>query len=236
MNMMLFSSLVGCFLTVSGLQNEAGPQSSIVILVDISKSFAPLTQVDQLALGHVASALSKEMGNSFEPPTSLYWSVIGNSGVAGSSAVCGTAVYRPRLVKRGKGEEFTNISEVKIWLNECVRAVMRRSQSPERLTDISGAVAMAAETTRFASKNKILIILSDFAEDRGGAASTNFKLAGDIVILLYRAQPTDASNADLLFSRLQDWEARFKEAGASKACRVSILGATSYSIQSCLRR
>lgn len=218
-------------------QSDLETKVSVALLVDISKSFAPLTANDQKALDQLERAIErKATQGDWEPPISIYWASIGSSGVMANTSVCGSALFHPRMVNpRAKSEEFSSITQLQTWFKECIRGVVSRSQQrPEPFTDISGSVALAAEAGKHVNGRKLIAILSDFAEDRpAGTKPTEFQLSGETVVMLYRAQPTDATDGNLLFTRLKQWEDRFTRAGAKKACTVSIVGATSNTIASC---
>jgi hypothetical protein len=232
----LFALIVFCTNAVRpAAQSELDVRTSFAVLVDISKSFAPLTRADQNALDQLERAIERAATSAWEPPVSIYWTTIGNSGVLANS-VCGSALFHPRMVTpRSRSDEFSSVGQLQPWFHECIRAVVTRSQQhQEAYTDISGSIALAAENARRVSGKKYIAILSDFAEDRpAGTKATEFELSGETVVMLYRAQPADASDGNLLFARLKQWEERLKRAGAKSTCRVSIVGATSNTIGSC---
>ena len=216
-------------------QSDLAANTSVVVLIDISKSFAPLTVTDQAALNQLERAIGRAATSTWEPPISIYWATVGSSGVMASSSVCGSALFHPRMVQRAARAEFSSLAQLQVWFSECARAVVTRSQQrPEQYTDISGSVAVAAENGRRVKGRKIIAILSDFVEDRPTAnKATDFQLSGETVVMLYRAEAADAADGNRLFNRLKQWEERFARAGAKDTCRVPIIGATSNSIASC---
>jgi|SRR5581483_4261633 len=220
---------------VLSAQSDLEAKTSVAVLVDISKSFAPLARTDQAALDQLERAIERAATASWEPPISIYWATIGNSGVTANSSVCGSALFHPRMVRRSGSDEFSSVAQLQAWLRECSRAVVSRSQQhAEAYTDISGAVAIAAENGRRVNGRKLIAILSDFAEDRpAGTKPTEFALSGENVILLYRGNANDATDGNLLFNRVRQWEQRLKTAGAKSACPVSVLGIDANKIASC---
>lgn len=215
-------------------QSDSDAKTSVAILVDVSKSFAPFNRTDQAALEQLQRAIEGSATKKWEPAVSIYWATIGNSGVLAGSSVCGSALFHPRLVTTRHRDEFSTGAQLHAWLVECVRAVVAKSQKPENYTDISGTVALAAENGRRVTGKKVIVIFSDFADDLpAGTRATTFELSGERVVLLYRAQPTDAADGNLLFERLKRWEELLKKSGAKDTCRVSIVGATSNTIASC---
>jgi hypothetical protein len=226
-----------CFLLANSspsAQSELEAKVSVAVLVDVSKSFAPLSRTDQAALEQLQRAIERAASTAWEPPLTIYWSTIGNSGILAGSSVCGSAHFHPRMVNRGRSGEFSSAPQLQAWFRECVRAVVARSLRPEDFTDISGSVAIAAENGRRAKGRKLIVVLSDFAEDLpAGSKPVAFELSGETIVMLYRAQPSDAKDGNLLFSRLKQWEERFTKAGAKSACRVPIIGATATTIASC---
>ncbi len=109
-----------------------------------------------------------------------------------------------------------------------------RAIRPEPATDISGAVALAADVARLVSGLKVLIVLSDFQEELPrGHKPTPFRLSSERVVMLYRPDVRDTPSGDEMYQRLQDWERRLKAAGASTVCRVPIKGVLAESIRAC---
>src|SRR5207245_1174499 len=91
-------------------------------------------------------------------------------GIGSSSPLdeppCGAPIeYIGRMVPSRKPNQISRPEDLKLRLDECVRAVLRRSEHADDYTDISGAVAVAAESAGSGFDARVLIVLSDFRED-----------------------------------------------------------------------
>src|SRR5216683_5803990 len=130
-------ALVGCRVRESP---TAG--SSVVVLVDFSKSFAPLSQ-DQRPLQAISVATAELARQEWQPPVAVLWSRIQTASLV-SSPLCGPFQFEQSLIKRDN-DESAQIAEK---LKNCSDATVRTStisaeQAP--YTDISGAIALAAQ-------------------------------------------------------------------------------------------
>src|SRR5437870_13632879 len=77
------------------------PQSGVVILVDTSGSFGPLTSHQIQGIRSIARAVEKLTVDEWRQPVLLFWATIDAASVE-SSPPCGPAiVYNPDLIKRG---------------------------------------------------------------------------------------------------------------------------------------
>jgi hypothetical protein len=196
------------------------PKTSVDLIVDVSKSFAPLGNDHRQTLERVGDEVTIMAQQQWEKPIKLSWSVIGSDSLS-SKPPCPAATYNERLIAGNapKGE-LTRRDLVKAWMNECLQQVIARSKNPENYTDISGAIALSTYN-RSPAVNKMVIIYSDFVEDlRPGTEVAHFNLSGEHFILLARPEAGDSKNLNSLFQRLEAWERRLKSAGASTVCRM----------------
>lgn len=214
-------------------------QTSVVILLDFSQSFAPLKSEDEQALNALADSLLQQARQEWETPVLVRWAVIGSSSLF-ADPPCGPAVqFAPKLLQGlGNPNGSTSISDVGVfqaWLRECIQQSVKKSQTTQKYTDISGALALAAETAS-AVKRKFIVVLSDFVEDREpGSAPLKIALKGEKVMMLYRPEAGDRQDPARLFNRLSGWEKTLVAVGASGVCRVPVVGAVSGSLIGCLR-
>src|SRR4051812_9948090 len=58
-----------------------GTRSSLIVLVDFSKSFAPLGPEDRPALQAVTQVVRKLVNERLEQPVKILWSIIGNESL-----------------------------------------------------------------------------------------------------------------------------------------------------------
>lgn len=205
-------------------QNPRG--TSAVVLIDFSKSFAPLTRSDQQALENTAAAIGELAEHRWTGPVTVLWSGIETSSLTARS-VCGPFELRQSLVKRSGEDTQKSFADN---LRRCPEAAIQRGTSAlSSHTDISGSIALATDYARSSDAGRYLVILSDFVEDlpvdRGGAA--DFRLRGERVLLLHRqaAQVPQVSLAESL-QFASAWKARLIKAGASSVAMVPIAAAT----------
>lgn len=226
-----------CATVLTWAQGEL--QTSVVVLLDFSASFAPLTAEDEQALDTLADSLLQRSRGDWTPPVLVRWAVIGSSSLF-TAPPCGPAIqFEPKLLPGlGKSNSSTHIGDAdvfRVWLHQCIQQSMKRSRSAEKYTDISGALALAAETGSGA-KQKFVVVLSDFVEDREpGAQPLALTLKGEKVVMLYRPEANDRLDPAKLFNRLAEWEKRLMAAGASGVCRVRVSDAVSGSLLNCLK-
>jgi hypothetical protein len=165
--------------------------SSVVVLVDFSKSFVPLSQ-DERALREVSEAQ-----------------------------------FQQSLIKRDNEDP----SQIAQKLEDCTRSTVRAStvsaeQAP--YTDISGAIALAAEQGESIVGSKYLIIISDFIEDLSpGTRPIKLQLNGERVLLLHRTgtEHTPVALVDHL-DRIHGWSDALRRDGASSVVALPLNSVT----------
>jgi hypothetical protein len=215
----------------------AGGGTSIVVLVDFSESYSPLQPADQSALKRIAEAIADLTKSDDVPkPVVVLFFGIGNTSMI-SASPCGVPLeYQPKLTGRARPGVVTRLAELQIRLDECVQVVIRRSRKPDKYTDISGAVAAAAESSRTGFVRRIVFIVSDFYEDRPpGAAEVQYRLAEEQFALVYRPESRDAQNQNQVLQRLEEWERRLRDRGAGSVCRLFSPSVSKNSLLNCLQ-
>jgi hypothetical protein len=218
---------------------QGGLQTSVVILLDFSASFAPLNKEDEQALNVLADSLFQKAQEW--APVVVRWAVIGSSSLF-TDPPCGPAVqFAPKLLPGlGNPAGSTSISDrgvFQAWLRECVQQSVKKSRATHKYTDISGALALAAETASGVER-RFIVVLSDFVEDREpGSVPLKLALKGEKVkvMMLYRPEAGDRLDPARLFNRLSEWETRLMAAGASGVCRIRVADAVSGTVTSCLK-
>ena len=199
--------------------------TSIVVLVDFSKSFAPLVN-DERALGELATATSELAQREWQPPVEILWSRIQTASLI-SGPLCGPFQFQQSLIKRDNDDSI----QVADKLRACTKAVVQASTaSSERsaYTDISGAVALAADQGQSVLGPKYIVIVSDFIEDLSpGKRPVKLHLNGERVLLLHRlgTDKTPATLADHL-ARIQHWTEALREAGAASVVALPLSSVT----------
>src|SRR6266571_1471167 len=148
----LVLSLVNLFvaesLEAADTPQKNRPRSSITILVDLSKSFAPLTADDQAALRTVGRAITSLPVSTFPRPITIAWLGIGTSSPH-EHPPCGPGfLYDPKMIKRNEPGVVRDKSTLIKRLDECVGIITQRSKLPGDWTDISGAIQQASDLTQ----------------------------------------------------------------------------------------
>ena len=232
-------AICGCY--VRPVQAQPLPETSVVFLVDMSASFAPLKVEDKQALEAVTQAVMQMALEQWRHPVSFFWVKIGTSSI-NAEPPCGRAMqYRPRLVEpgprqnSGTGSELFSREKLKAWFDVCILRLTRGKIPVDQYTDLSGAVQVATESARGVRGLKVIIILSDFDEDLPpGRPPVRFALSSERVVMIYRPEPSDSKDPNLMLKRLVDWENRFKMAGARDVCRIPVRGLLPGSVARCL--
>ncbi|HYY73012.1 MAG TPA: hypothetical protein VE778_05415 [Candidatus Bathyarchaeia archaeon] len=213
-------ALGGCSVDKSG---SAG--TSVVVLVDFSKSFAPLVN-DERALQQLATATSELAQREWKPPVEILWSRIQTASLI-SGPLCGPFQFQQSLIKRDNDDSAQVVDK----LEACAKTVVRASTAgSERsaYTDISGAVALAADQGQSVLGQKYIVIVSDFMEDLPpGKRPIRLQLNGERVLLLHRlgTEKTPRTLADHL-ARIQRWSEGLREAGAASVVALPLSSVT----------
>lgn len=218
----LGAAFIFWFSSVARFGETAPGGTSMVVLVDFSESYSPLHAVDKNALTRIADTIAQLTKSERVPkPVVVLFLGIGNTSLIAESP-CGVPIeYEPKLTGRARPGLVTRLAQLHLRLDECVKAVVQRSHKPEKYTDISGAIAAAAESSRTGFSRRIVFVVSDFFEDRPpGASEVQYQLSGQQFALVYRPESRDASNQNLVLQRLAAWERRLTERGAGSVCRI----------------
>ena len=199
--------------------------TSVVVLVDFSKSFAPLVN-DERALDELARATSELAQREWKPPVQILWSRIQTASLV-SGPLCGPFQFQQSLIKR----ENDDSAQVADKLQACPKSVVQASTAvSERsaYTDISGAVALAADQGQGLLGPKYLVIVSDFMEDLPpGKQPIRLQLNGERVLLLHRlgTEKTPLTMVDHL-ARIQHWSEALRQAGAASVVALPLSSVT----------
>jgi hypothetical protein len=219
------SALVVVFLQGCSVSKSRLVGSSVVVLVDFSKSFVPLSQ-DERALREVSEATAELAQREWQPPVAVLWSRIQTASLV-ASPLCGPFQFQQSLIKRDN-EDPAQIAQK---LEDCTKSTVRAStvsaeQAP--YTDISGAIALAAEQGESIVGSKYLIIISDFIEDLSpGKRPVKLQLNGERVLLLHRTgtEHTPMALVDHL-DRIRGWSDALRRAGASSVVALPLNSVT----------
>src|SRR5216684_1813086 len=124
--------------------------TSQVLLVDFSKSFAPLTKSDEQAIRKIADATADLARGEWTNPVSVLWSRIQTASLV-SGPVCRPLEFQQTLIKQDKSDPSSNLTDFdgfKQALQQCAISAAQQSSAPAEqasYTDISGALALASE-------------------------------------------------------------------------------------------
>lgn len=220
LSLLLLVFFLGCSATKS--QSEG---TSLVVLVDFSKSFVPLSN-DERSLSEVSAATSELAQREWQPPVTVLWSRIQTASLI-SSPLCGPFQFQQSLIKRDNDDS----AKIADKLQACTKATVLTSaiaseQAP--YTDISGAIALATEQGRSTFGPKYLIVLSDFVEDLPpGKQPIRLQLNGEHVLLLHRIG-TDRTPLALVdhLVRIRRWSDALRHAGAASVVALPLSSIT----------
>lgn len=209
-------ALGGCSVNKS---QSAG--TSVVVLVDFSKSFTPLVG-DERPLQELATAISELAEREWQPPVEILWSRIQTASLV-SGPLCGPFQFQQSLIKRDNDDS----SQIPGRLQACAKAVVQASKADSErsaYTDISGAVALAAQQGQSVAGSKYIVIVSDFVEDLPpGKRPIRLQLNGERVLLLHRlgTERTALTLVDHL-ARIERWSEALREAGAASVVALPL--------------
>lgn len=208
---------------------EGITQTAVVVMVDVSKSFFPLSVESLGALKQAAADLRYKTIHDWEEPVSFFWSTIGDP--AKVIYPCGPAIqYVPTPIPRiGRQAPSIKINqrELDAWHRDCIDGFSgRRSYEdddpnkpiPIGTTSISAAINVAGTSMQTIRGKKVLVLLSDFEEALKGQAPFPFQLSGEYVVLLAGLNQSDNGDVQKAIERARRWEERLELAGASKVC------------------
>ncbi len=211
--------------TGCSVSNRQSTGTSVVVLVDFSKSFAPLSG-DERALREVAAATAELAQKDWQPPVALLWSRIQTASLV-SRPLCGPFQFQQSLIKRD-GDDSAQLAQK---LEECSKSTVKTSLIEEEqapYTDITGAIALAAEQNQSVSGAKYLIIFSDFIQDLPpGKQPMKLRLNGERVLLVHRTgtQRPVLGLIDHLDS-MRRWTEDLRQAGAASVVTIPISSVT----------
>jgi len=214
---------------------QDAPAVGVVVLVDMSRSFAPLTAEDKRALEAIRDAVGGRIQREWDQPVMVFWSTIGSFSPGVVSPCPQSILYQRRLVPRKGDREVSDFDTLKAKIQACIERLTGGAVKPEEGTDISGGVQHAAEILRPVVGKKIIIIVSDFVESLpSGRDSVPVRLSGEYVAMIYKPEITDERKRNQMYERLNEWQTRLKSAGANVCSPVAIKGILPASIERCL--
>lgn len=205
------------------------PRTAATIVVDMSESFAPLEPQDSMALEAITIALATMADTDWEQPVQFYWTTVEPYT---APAPCGPPkLYRLVIVNRPLSGVLPSRDVLRAWLTACILKLTGPGAVFSKYTDISGALRIAAEGARGTPGAKTIIVLSDFVEDLpSGQNPVEFELSSEKVVMVYR----DEGDRNLLFARLDEWQRRLEQAGASGVCRIAVQVVSPAGIMRCV--
>jgi len=200
----------------------------VTFIVDFSASFAPLTQVDRIALKETSHAVADLAVQEWNPPTTIVWRKIGSESTR-AKPLCDTLEYSRKLIGAVNAAQA-----LRSGLEACIDNLVRESQTrgiPEPYTDIGDAIMLASQNWAHLEGRKIVVVLSDFLEDLPkGKTPTDISLHGDQVLLLHRPGTTEVADPTQYLQRIEAWKRRLKASGAASTVGVPVFRATAYSL------
>jgi hypothetical protein len=228
------------------IQPLIGNASAVIILLDYSRSFAPYSPADAAALNKATRAVVQMVRTgSLQQPLKLLWAAFGDNGLQPLEP-CGSArVFQQRLTgdpgTKAPGpdaeERLSSVARLEAWFSDCGDAVQVTSRSAQQFTDISGAMAFAADAVEDVSGDRVVIVFSDLLEDLPpNRKLPAFRLDDVKVLLIWRPGLDDRKQPIATPERVEHWRTRMEEAGASRVCAKAAQGLTEGEISSCLSK
>lgn len=206
--------------------------SFATVIVDFSASFAPLSQIDRLALKETARAIADLAVQDWAPPTTVVWRKIGTASIT-QRPLCDVIEYKRSIIGAVGSAE-----NLRTQLDGCAESIIRASRekpSQEPYTDISGGIMMSVQNWNAMSGRKVLIILSDFLEDLPKTATpVPLTLQGEAVLLLYRPGTTETEDTAPFLERIANWQARLLASGARSVAILPIFWTTADTVKQAL--
>lgn len=221
--------------------------TSVIVLVDFSKSFAASTRADRSieyglrfedarALNAVSDAVCELISDSWIPPLKVIWSQIETSSI-GMRLLCEPLEVEPRLVKE-EGTISTK-EEIDSAITACISQIIDASTIKTNLsnyTDIDGGMLAASGITSATGDTRVIVLLSDFKQDLApGSVGADFALEGTPVVLLHRPGTDEKENVYRYLRRIEKWKSRFLECGASAVTAVPVFAATKNRVEFAFR-
>jgi hypothetical protein len=223
----LHIGVISLLLGGCSIQQSESYGTSVVVLLDFSKSFAPFTKPDERAIREVAAATKELAAREWSSPVVVIWSKIQTASLL-SRPLCGPLQFQQTLIRREATADASSLGE---RLDACAKSVSDAASRPgERsdYTDISGAIGMAAQQGSSVQAKKVLIILSDFVEElTPGSVPVQLRLNGERVLLLYRpgSEKQVVGSSDVL-TRVSRWRRALMDAGAHSVFSLPVFGVT----------
>lgn len=233
-------ALAGCQLACT--KQLVGNQSAVVVLLDYSKTFAPYDELDASALKQVAESITKAMEQGWlRQPMKVQWAAFGDQGLLPILPCGPPVVFAQKLTKTAAispdVRASTNIDDFKAWLDGCVKAVRAQSSATQEDTDLSGALAFAANATRDAAKTRLIVAYTDLLEDLpDGRESTPYNLSGSHVLVVWRPGADDRKQPAEVQKRVTKSAKAFTAMGAIRVCDTPSQSITSGDVLSCLTK
>lgn len=243
----LVSFALCCKPGVDNPVDRASSGTSVVVLVDFSKSFAVsriqngkmvygLRPEDRRALNAVGGAVAELSSRSWTPPLKTLWTQIQTASIT-DKPLCAPLETVQKLVKPA-GSIGTR-EEIEQVLTKCTNDVIEASKDERRLsayTDISGAIATAADASSPDAAERVLIILSDFNEELvPGSQQARFTLKGERVVLIHRPGTDEPNNIGGYLARINDWKNKLLQCGASAVVAMPVFAVSESRLRGALR-
>jgi hypothetical protein len=220
--------------------------TSVVVLVDFSKSFPALRRSDgsivyglrfedRRALGALTGTLAELASRYWTPPLKAVWMQIQASSIT-ANPLCDPLETLQKLVK-SDGSVGTR-EEIHAVLNKCVANVIEASKDKSMLgnyTDISGAVAMASDIASGEHDERILVVLSDMHEELpSGTREATFQLNGERVVLLHRPGTDEPNDVSSYLDRVNGWKKKMLDHGAKTVVAMPIFAVSEARLRAAL--
>lgn len=193
------------------------PMSSVHVLVDLSATWLTKEQngENERVLAVIGDAIVTIAADA-QPPIVIRHLAVGDASLA-RPPLC-EAQFLPAMLPRPG--QLSDLRSLERFLRDCDMHILSRPQ--EQFTDLTGALdSVSRATHRQTGRLKLVIVLSDFKEERRpGQSGTVGDLSGARILLLYRVLPSDRRGETNVDERVAAWEDRLDAAGAMVTIRA----------------
>lgn len=207
--------VLACFSANAQTRLPIEANSQITVLVDLSGTWLnnESRTKNEKALESVASAIATLLP-AIKPPVDIRYLEIGDGSL--SKAPLCSARFSPSIFPSLRPDELATVQAVSQFFgDDCTRLILSRKSAD--FTDISGALNTVSRISiNQNAQFKAIIALSDFQEERRPGQSGGIgSLKGTRTLLIYRVLDHDRLNPADLERRLETWQKRLEDAGAS---------------------
>jgi hypothetical protein len=237
--MRILAVLVASVSFAAGCDILRGNASGVVVLMDYSATFAPYRAEDEALLREIGSGVaSMIVDRSLPQPVKIVWAAFGSVGLQPLQPCGPPRTFRQTFTRRlDTRDEINSRESLTRWFAACHASVMATSHKTEQYTDVSGALAFAADAVQDVLQERVIVLFSDLREDLpAGQSVAEVNLRGSRVLLIWRPGLDDRDDPNVVSRRAQEWRARLLKTGATIVCARASQAITAADMTRCLAK